>query len=255
MLAVHGLTKRYGGVTAVGDVSFELHDGQVLGLIGPNGAGKTTVFDLISGFQRLDSGRVELRGHDVTDWPAYARARAGLGRMFQDARLWGSLTVSEAIATALERHVEAGDPVSAILGMPAVAASEAKLRRRVEELVELVGLTAFRDKFINELSTGSRRMVEIACLLGIGPRVLLLDEPSSGIAQKEAEALGPILQDVRRQLGASILIIEHSMPLLTSVADHLVALDSGQFVTEGEPEAVLTHPHVVDSYLGGGGPA
>ena len=255
VLAVHGLTKRYGGVTAVGDVSFELHDGQVLGLIGPNGAGKTTVFDLISGFQRLDSGRVELRGHDVTDWPAYARARAGLGRMFQDARLWGSLTVSEAIATALERHVEAGDPLSAILGMPTVAASEAKLRRRVEELVELVGLTAFRDKFINELSTGSRRMVEIACLLGIGPRVLLLDEPSSGIAQKEAEALGPILQDVQRQLGASILIIEHSMPLLTSVADHLVALDSGQFVTQGEPEAVLTHPHVVDSYLGGEGPA
>ena len=251
VLEVRGLTKRYGGVTAVDDVSFRLHRGQVLGLIGPNGAGKTTVFDLISGFQPLDGGRVTLFGRDVTEWPAYARARAGLGRSFQDARLWPSLTVREALAAALERHVEVGDPFSSMLGMPTAAASERVVTARVEELVELVGLGAFGDKFVGELSTGSRRMVEIACLLGIEPRILLLDEPSSGIAQKEAEALGPILRDVQRHLGASILVIEHSMPLLTSIADHLVALDRGRVVTEGEPDDVLTHDHVVTSYLGG----
>jgi ABC-type branched-subunit amino acid transport system ATPase component/sugar phosphate permease len=251
VLEVRGLTKRYGGVTAVDEVSFDLHDGQVLGLIGPNGAGKTTLFDLISGFQPLDGGRVTLFGRDVTDWPSFARARAGLGRSFQDARLWSSLTVREAIATALERHVAVGDPFSSMLGMPTAAASERAVDLRVEELIDLVGLSAFRDKFIGELSTGSRRMVEIACLLGIEPRILLLDEPSSGIAQKEAEALGPILKDVQAQLGASILVIEHSMPLLTSLADHLVALDRGRVVTEGEPDDVLVHPQVVESYLGG----
>ena len=251
VLEVHGLTKRYGGVSAVSDVSFTLHQGQVLGLIGPNGAGKTTIFDLVSGFQPLDGGRVELFGRDVTAWPAHARARAGLGRMFQDARLFGSLTVREAIAVSLERQVEVGDPLSSMLGMPGARASEEKLGLRVEELIELVGLGSFRDKFVDELSTGSRRMVEIAALLGIGPKVLLLDEPSSGIAQKEAEALGPILLDVQRELDASILVIEHSMPLLTSIADHLVALDSGTYLTEGEPDVVLTHPAVVESYLGG----
>ncbi|HSP04118.1 MAG TPA: MFS transporter [Acidimicrobiales bacterium] len=251
VLEVHGLTKRYGGVAAVSDVSFTLHQGQVLGLIGPNGAGKTTIFDLVSGFQPLDGGRVCLFGRDVTAWPAHARARAGLGRMFQDARLFGSLTVREAIAVSLERQVEVGDPLSSMLGMPGARASEEKLGLRVEELIELVGLGSFRDKFVDELSTGSRRMVEIAALLGIGPKVLLLDEPSSGIAQKEAEALGPILLDVQRELDASILVIEHSMPLLTSIADHLVALDSGTYLTEGEPEAVLTHPAVAESYLGG----
>src|SRR5690606_35617174 len=189
VLAVHGLTKRYGGVAAVSDVSFTLHQGQVLGLIGPNGAGKTTIFDLVSGFQPLDGGRVCLFDRDVTAWPAHARARAGLGRMFQDARLFGSLTVREAIAVSLERQVEVGDPFSSMLGMPGARASEEKLGLRVEELIELVGLGSFRDKFVDELSTGSRRMVEIAALLGIGPKVLLLDEPSSGIAQKEAEAL------------------------------------------------------------------
>jgi branched-chain amino acid transport system ATP-binding protein len=159
--------------------------------------------------------------------------------------------VREAIAAALERHVEVGDPVSAMLGMPTARASEAAVDLRVEDHVGLVGLGAFGDKFIGELSTGSRRMVEIACLLGIEPRILLLDEPSSGIAQKEAEALGPVLQDVQRQLDASILVIEHSMPLLTSLVDRLVALDRGRVVVDGTPEDVLSHPQVVESYLGG----
>ena len=254
VLEVNGITKRYGGVQAVSDVSFTLHRGQILGLVGPNGAGKTTIFDLVSGFQPLDGGSVRLFDQDITAWPAYARARAGLGRMFQDARLYSSLTVREAIAVALEQETEVRDPVSAMLGMPDARDSEARIDRRVEELIELVGLGAFRDKFVDELSTGSRRMVEIASLIGIGPRVLLLDEASSGIAQKEAEALGPILLDVQRELDASILMIEHSMPLLTSIADHLVALDAGRFVTEGEPDEVLTDPLVVQSYLGGATP-
>ncbi|HZN15000.1 MAG TPA: MFS transporter [Acidimicrobiales bacterium] len=251
VLAVDGVAKRYGGVRAVDSVSLELREGEVLGLIGPNGAGKTTLLDLISGFIPVDEGRVTLGGEDVTDWPAYMRARAGVGRTFQDARLWPSLTVREVIAASMERQVEMADPLSAAFGIPLHIEAEGRLDTRVDDVVELLALGAFRDKFVAELSTGSRRMVELACLLANRAPVLLLDEPSSGIAQKEAEALGPVLKAVQRHLGASILIIEHDMPLLTSIADRLVALEAGAVVASGRPDDVLRHPRVVAAYLGG----
>ncbi len=179
-----------------------------------------------------------------------ARARRGLGRSFQDGRLFPALTVAETIAVALERSVEVRDPVAAALHLPSVVDSEAKVARRVEELIELLGLGAFRDKYIRELSTGSRRVVDLACVLAHGPRVLLLDEPSSGIAQREAEALGPLLLRIRAMTGASLLIIEHDIPLLTSIADRMIALDLGQVVTIGAPADVVRNPDVVASYLG-----
>jgi branched-chain amino acid transport system ATP-binding protein len=249
-LAAVDLTKRYGGVTAVDGVSFELTDGELLGVIGPNGAGKTTLFDLLTGFTPVDNGHVVLQGTDVTGDPAHRRARAGLGRTFQDARLWPSLTVRECLAVACERSLTNRDAVSALLALPAQRSAERALWARVDELIELVGVQAFADKFLSELSTGSRRMVELACLLANGARTLLLDEPSSGIAQREAEALGPVLLDVRAQLGASIVLIEHDMPLLTSVADRLLALDTGAVVTDGPADEVLAHPQVVAAYLG-----
>ncbi len=250
MLEAVEVYKAYGGVTAVDEVSFALHKGEVLGVVGPNGAGKTTLFDIVSGFATIDRGRVAILGEDVTDLPAHKRAALGLGRSFQDARLWSSLTVVEAIAVATERTVTAGDTVSALLGMPAVRDSERRVSVRVAELIDLLELGAFRDKFIAELSTGSRRMVEIACLIANEPQILLLDEPSSGIAQREAEALGPVLKRVQGHLDASILIIEHDMPLLTGISDRLIALDLGQFVVSGTPDEVLSHPQVVSSYLG-----
>ena len=178
------------------------------------------------------------------------RARLGLGRSFQDGRLFPGLTVAETIAVALECRVEVRDPIAAALHLPAVGDSEADVADRVEELIELMGLAAFRDKFTRELSTGSRRIVDMACVLAHQPSVLLLDEPSSGIAQREAEALGPLLLRIRDALDATILIIEHDLPLLTSVADRLVALDLGAVVTIGDPAEVVSHPTVVESYLG-----
>jgi len=244
------LTKRYGGVTAVDGVSLRLAEGELLGIIGPNGAGKTTLFDLLTGFTPANSGHVLLDGVDVTTAPAHRRARLGLGRTFQDARLWPSLTVRECLAVACERTLASRDPVSALLRLPTQRDSEDEVRRRAAELIELVGLESFADKLLSELSTGSRRMVEIACLLANGATTLLLDEPSSGIAQREAEALGPVLLDLRTQLGASIVLIEHDMQLLTGVADRLLALDTGAVVTDGDADAVLSHPQVVAAYLG-----
>ncbi len=249
-LEAFGVTKRYGGVTAVDEVDLRVGEGELLGVIGPNGAGKTTLFDLLTGFAVADEGRVVLRGEDVTRTPAHRRARLGLGRTFQDARLWPSLTVRECLVVACERNLGSRDPLSAILRLPAQRESETTALATADDLIELVGVQAFAGKFMSELSTGSRRMVEIACLLANGADTLLLDEPSSGIAQRETEALGPVLLDLRSQLGASIVLIEHDMTLLTGVADRLLALDTGAVVTDGDADAVLSHPQVVASYLG-----
>jgi ABC-type branched-subunit amino acid transport system ATPase component/predicted MFS family arabinose efflux permease len=252
VLSIRGLTKRYGGVTAVQGVDLDLHHGEILGLIGPNGAGKTTLFDLITGFTPPDGGRVVLHDRDVSHLGAWQRAALGLGRSFQDARLWPSLTVVESLAVALHDEAEIQAAFPALMGLPRVAESEEDLAEKVDELVELMGLNAFRNKFISELSTGSRRIVELACMLAHRPSVLLLDEPSSGIAQRETEALGPLLLRIRDQLDCSILIIEHDMPLISTLADHMIGLDLGRVIAYGSPREVLEDPHVVESYLGTG---
>ncbi|GAC1439819.1 MAG: hypothetical protein NVS3B26_05540 [Mycobacteriales bacterium] len=251
VLEVSGLTRRFGGITAVRDVGFTLHKGQILGLIGPNGAGKTTIFDLISGHLPNDGGRIVLDGVDVTEWSADRRAAIGLGRSFQDARIFPSLTVAENIALGLERHIDVTDHVSALFSTPAMRESEADVAYTVDDLIELMGLQAYRDKFVSELSTGSRRIVDLAMSIAHDPLVLLLDEPSSGIAQKETEALGPLLQRIRKETNCAMLVIEHDMPLITSLSDEIVALELGAVVLQGPADVVMTDPRVITSYLGG----
>ncbi|MCU1673047.1 MAG: hypothetical protein JWN77_1160 [Frankiales bacterium] len=251
VLEVSGLTRRFGGITAVKDVAFTLHRNQILGLIGPNGAGKTTIFDLISGHLPNDGGRIVLDGIDVTEWGADRRAQIGLGRSFQDARIFPSLTVAENIALGLERHIDVTDHVSALFATPAMRESEADVAYTVEDLIELMGLQAYRDKFVSELSTGSRRIVDLAMSIAHDPLVLLLDEPSSGIAQRETEALGPLLLRIRQETGCAMLIIEHDMPLITSLSDEIVALELGQVVLQGPADVVMSDPRVITSYLGG----
>jgi branched-chain amino acid transport system ATP-binding protein len=244
------LTRSFGGIRAVDDVSLRVQPGEVIGLIGPNGAGKTTFFDVVTGFTPEDGGRVILDGRDVTGLAPFQRARRGLGRSFQDARLFPSLTVAEAMAVALEQEIEVRSAVAAMLYLPNVHDAEEKVRLRVDELIELLGLGAFRHKFLRELSTGSRRIVDLACVVAHSPRVVLLDEPSSGIAQRETEALAPVLLRIRDELGAALLVIEHDMPLVSAIADRIVALDQGAVIADGTAEHVLHHPDVVASYLG-----
>jgi branched-chain amino acid transport system ATP-binding protein len=251
VLEVSGLTRRFGGITAVRDVGFTLYEGQILGLIGPNGAGKTTIFDLISGHLPTNGGRIVLRGIDVTDWAADRRAEIGLGRSFQDARIFPSLTVAENIALGLERHIDVRDHVSALFATPAMLDSEADVAYTVDDLIELMGLQAYRDKFVSELSTGSRRIVDLAMSIAHDPSVLLLDEPSSGIAQRETEALGPLLLRIREETGCAMLVIEHDMPLITAVSDEILALDLGAVVLQGPAAEVMNDPRVITSYLGG----
>ncbi|HEV3363590.1 MAG TPA: ATP-binding cassette domain-containing protein, partial [Acidimicrobiia bacterium] len=235
VLEVEGLTKRFGGITAVDGVSFTLREGEVLGVIGPNGSGKTTTFDLISGIQRPDAGVVRYQGVDITDLPPEERARRKLVRRFQDARLFPSLTVFETLLVALDQRLEVRSAILSAAQLPQARRSEKRVRLRAEKLIELLELGAYRDKFVKELSTGLRRIVDLACVLATEPQVLLLDEPSSGIAQAEAEGLAPLLRRVRFETGCSILIIEHDMPLISAVSDELIALDQGRFVTRGRP--------------------
>jgi branched-chain amino acid transport system ATP-binding protein len=251
VLEVRGLTKRFGGITAVDGTELTLHEDEILGLIGPNGAGKTTIFDLISGFLIPDGGSILLDGVDVTVMAADRRAWLGLGRSFQDARLVPSLTVSENIAIALERHLILRDHVASALGLPGVVRLEEDVAWTVNDLIELMHLGAYRDKFVRELSTGTRRIVDLSMCIAHDPKVLLLDEPSSGIAQRETEALGPLLQRIRAEAGCSILVIEHDMPLITSVSDRMIALELGRPIAEGVPRDVVRDPRVVSSYLGG----
>lgn len=250
ILEVKSLSKSFGGVTAVSNVSFDLREGEILGLIGPNGAGKTTVFDLITGYQIPDSGQVLFDGEDVSDLGPDARAKKKLLRRFQDAKLFPSLSVYENILVSLEQKLEVRNVALTALQLPQVRQSEKRVRLRADRLIELLDLGAFRDKFVKELSTGLRRITDLACVLAVEPKVLLLDEPSTGIAQAEAEMLAPLLRRVRFETGCSILMIEHDMSLISSISDELLAMDQGRVVIRGLPDDVLNDETVVQSYLG-----
>ena len=252
VVETRGLTKRYGGTYAVDGVDLSVSEGEIVGLIGPNGAGKTTLFDLVTGLARPDAGTVWLSGVDVSDWPADARARHVLGRSFQDTRLWPSLTVTDAIAVAFERHHRAPAAIPAMFGLPVSTDAEAAVREQTAALINDLGLRPFRDKFVAELSTGTRRIVEIATLLAHRPAILLLDEPGSGIAQKETEALVPLLRDLRAELGCTLVVIDHDTTLLARLTERLVALQQGRIIADGPPEAVLDEPDVLASFLGSG---
>lgn len=248
--SVAGVTKHFGGVSALTDVSLSVAPGEILGIIGSNGAGKTTLFDVGSGYVRSDSGYVTMDGRDVTHLSPTQRANRGLGRVFQDARLWPSMTVNEAIATALEQFVPVRDPLASALALAQSERSEETVKIRTEQLLSEFGIERFRDSFISELSTGTRRIVELACGVAHGPRVLLLDEPTSGIAQREGEALGELLLGLREETGAAFIIIEHDVPLVSSLADRMICMHLGEIIAEGETTDVLADPAVVAAYLG-----
>ena len=250
VLEIAGVTRHFGGVLAVDGVDLTVGTDEIIGLIGSNGAGKTTLVDICSGFVAPDAGRVLLRGRDVTGLSASARADLGLGRSFQDARLFPTMTVVETISVALERHVTVREPFICALNTGAVIASEREVAARVDELVAVMGLEQYRDSFISELSTGTRRIVELACAMAHEPSVLLLDEPSSGIAQRESEALADVLLSLRETTGAALVVIEHDIPLISSIADRLVCLHVGRVIAEGAPTDVLTDNSVIASYLG-----
>ncbi|MGC1512008.1 MAG: ATP-binding cassette domain-containing protein [Acidimicrobiales bacterium] len=250
VLHATGITKRFGGLTAVDHVDLDVHAGEIVGILGANGAGKTTLLDLLTGFVPVDSGQVRLENADITDRAPELRAEAGLARSFQDARLFPGLTVAENLAVALEIFIPSRDPFAASFRLPAALLSEAMVAERVEQLIGLLGLGAFRDKYVGQLSTGSRRIVELGSLLAQQAKILMLDEPTAGIAQRESEAMGPLIRRIRDVTGVAIVIVEHDVPMLLSTCDRLVAMELGGVVADGDPAEVIQNDRVIASYLG-----
>lgn len=247
-LRAEGVSVRFGGVSAVDGVSLTVAAGEVVGLIGTNGAGKSTFMNAVGGFVP-SSGTCSLSGLDLAGLGPAARARAGLGRTFQAATLFPELTVLETVAVALEARGRTG-LLSAALWLPRSVRSERSKRSEAAELVDFLGLGRYADAYISDLSTGTRRIVELAGLLALDAQVLCLDEPTAGVAQKETEAFGPLILEIRRQLGASLLVIEHDMPLIMGISDRVYCLEAGRVIGHGQPGDVRSDPAVIASYLG-----
>jgi len=249
VLAVDGVTVRFGGLVALSSVSVHVGDGEVLGLIGTNGAGKSTLMDVVSGFTPADEGSVRFLGHDITDLRPHARARLGIGRVFQDARLFPGLTVREALQVALEAD-DPSDLVPVVAAFAPARAAEARKAATSAAYLSLFGLGRYADVHIADLSTGTRRIVEMACLSVQGARLLLLDEPTAGVAQRESEAMAPMIRRVQQELGASVLVIEHDMPMIMGLSDRVCCLAAGTEIASGTPDEVRHDPAVVAAYLG-----
>jgi ABC-type branched-subunit amino acid transport system ATPase component/ABC-type branched-subunit amino acid transport system permease subunit len=249
-LEVRDVSVRFGGIVAVDGASLEVAPGEIVGLIGSNGAGKTTLLDVCSGFGEASSGRVLLGGVDVTEWSPERRAELGLGRVFQDARLFPTLTVTETVLVAMDHWIDVREPLASALPLAATRRSEAAALQVAEGLLETLALTRYANSFVSELSTGTRRVVELACVMAARPAMLLLDEPSSGLAQRESEALAGVLRDLRRDTGMAMLVVEHDIPLVRGLVDRLVCMHLGQVIADGAPDDVLARPEVVESYLG-----
>lgn len=247
MLEVNGLSKHFGGLKALSDVSFTARNGEIMSLIGPNGAGKTTCLNLITGFLRPSAGTVLYCDQEITGLPPYAAARLGLVRTFQKTNVLRGLTVFGNVLTARHRHGETS------LWRTLFANGrqrERQLREGAAELIETVGLGARINAEAESLSCGELRLLEVAVALGAGPRLLILDEPAAGLNTREAERLGHVLKELVGRRVEAVLLVEHNMALVMAVSDNIVVLDFGRKIAQGTPVEVRSNPEVIAAYLG-----
>ena len=249
VLATADVSIRFGGVHALTDVSIRADEHEIVGIIGPNGAGKTTLFNCITGFYAPTSGRVLHRGADVTDLPVHQRAARGIGRTFQNVGLVKGSTVLENLKTA--QHLEVGyDPLAGIFGAPRSYEEERSIEERALAVLDLLELDHLASARVQGLPYGVLKRLELAAVLATDPEILLLDEPGSGMGPEEADALGDLLLRLRAELGVTIVMIDHHVPLVTRVSDYVYCLNFGQVLVEGRPDDVRRHPEVVRAYLG-----
>ncbi|WP_020525621.1 ABC transporter ATP-binding protein [Catelliglobosispora koreensis] len=240
LLQAHDVTVRFGGVTAVQNASLDVSAGQITGLIGPNGAGKTTFFNVLTGLQKPTDGSVYFDGEDITGKPTHERARRGIARTFQRLEAFGSLSVWENVLVAAEIHRQHAQRIKRGTGSPSQVA---------ERLIERVGLQRYADRQADTIPTGIARLLELARALACDPRLLLLDEPSSGLSTTETEDFGDLLEELADE-GRAVLIVEHDMELIMRVCDHLHVLDFGQVIASGSPAEVRASDRVQAAYLG-----
>ena len=248
-LTVEHLGVTFGGVRAVEDVSFTAEPGSIVGLIGANGSGKTTTLDMVSGLVTPQQGTVRLDGSDLAEYLPGERQRVGVVRSFQDCRLYPELSVLDVLLLCEDvRHEVA--VLSTTLQLPWARRSEKRKRAAVDQVIGAFGLDRFRHHRTAELSTGTRRVVDLASIVLAQPRLLLLDEPTAGIAQREAEAFIPLLRRLHQVADTTIVLVEHDVPLVFELCTNVVVMELGQVVADGPPEAVRADPRALAAYLG-----
>lgn len=251
ILRVTNLTKRFGGLLAVNDVSFDVEAGHIFSLIGPNGAGKTTLFNMLTGVYRPDSGLVTFQEKRISGLAPHHIAKRGIARTFQNIRLFGAMTVYENVLVGQHSHIRY-NYLDAIFSTPRQAHAEKRAQREAEALLEYMGLRDRAHELAHHLPYGAQRRLEIARALALRPKLLLLDEPAAGMNPQEIEELKRVIRSLRDDRGITLLLIEHHMKVVMEISDHVVVLDYGKKIAEGAPEAVRKAPAVVEAYLGKG---
>ncbi len=249
LLRAEKIAVHFGGVKAVQDVSFEVQEGEVFSIVGPNGAGKTTIFNLISRIYDCTQGRIFFEGQDITRVPTHDVAGLGIARTFQNTELFEQETVLNNLLIGCHIHRRTG-LWSELFFLPTARQQERWFRERVEDVIDLLDLQGYREQIIANLPYGVRKMVEIARALCLQPKLLLLDEPSSGLNPEETDDLSFWLEDINEELGITVIMVEHDMNLVSQASHRVMALADGQLVTVGEPQAVQQHPDVLRAYLG-----
>ena len=252
LLSARNLTVRFGGLTAVNRVSFEVRPGEVFTLIGPNGAGKTTVFNLISGIYAPTEGEVLFEGRAMAEVAPHEVAQLGIARTFQNIELFEHATVLQNLMIGRHRHRQTGF-WSQLMFTPATRRAEIEAREKVEEVIDFLRLQHYRDSMVAGLPYGVRKVVELARALSTEPRLLLLDEPSSGLNVEETEDMAYWIDDIKNLLGITVLMVEHDMGLVSKVSDRVLAMSQGEVLAMGSASEVQNHPGVVEAYLGSAG--
>jgi branched-chain amino acid transport system ATP-binding protein len=250
LLRVENLSIQFGGIKAVTDVSFEVAEGEVFTIIGPNGAGKTTIFNLIGRLYAPTAGRVLFDGVDLTQLAAHQIAGLGIARTFQNIELFEHATVLDNLLIGRHCHRRTG-LFADLLFLPRVQRAERAEREAVERVIDLLDLAHYRDARVAGLPYGVRKVVELGRALAMEPKLLLLDEPSSGLNTEETDDMAWWIRDIKDELGITVLMVEHDMNLVARVSDRVLALNYGQVLTSGAPAEVQRHPDVVEAYLGG----